>query len=73
MPSFMNFTSTIIRRDDGQWSLRHESREMGRIEVTASTREQAMEKLRGEIRYRLELCPCTGESYQYIKIEISDA
>ena len=69
----MKFPSVIQRRSNGQWSLRHESAEMGRIEVTAPTRAQAVEKLRGEISYRLELCPCSGESYQHINIEISEA
>jgi hypothetical protein len=66
----MKFASTATRRDDGQWTLRHESSELGRIEVTAATRAEALEKLRGEIRYKLELCPCTGESYQHIEIEL---
>lgn len=69
----MKFPTIIVRRSDGQWSLQHESPEFGRVEVTAPTREQAIEKLRGEIRYRLELCPCSGESYQHISIEISES
>ncbi|MDH3716939.1 MAG: hypothetical protein OES79_02345 [Planctomycetota bacterium] len=69
----MKFPSTILRKSDGNWSLRHESREIGQVEVTAATREQAIEKLRGEIRYRRELCPCSGETYQYIKIEITES
>ena len=70
--SAMEFASTIVRRRDGQWSLRHEGPDVGQVEVTAPTHEQAVEKLRGEIRYRLELCPCSGESYQYIKIDICE-
>ena len=66
----MRFPSTILRGSDGQWSLRHESPEFGRVEVTAPTREQAVEKLRGEISYRLELCACSDDTYQHIKIEI---
>ena len=69
----MKISSIILRKSDGQWTLLHESPEIGRVEVTAPTREQAVEKLRGEIRYRLELCPCSGDSYQHIKIEISDS
>jgi len=69
----MNFPCTIQRRSDGQWSLRHESSELGRVEVVAPTREEAAEKLRGEIRYRLELCPCSGESYQHIQIVITES
>ena len=37
---------------------------------TAATRKEAAEKMRGELRYRLELCPCSGESYQHIEVEI---
>jgi hypothetical protein len=69
----MKLPATILRTGDGQWSLRHESAEIGRVEVTAPTRERAVEKLCGEIRYRLELCPCSGETYQHIQIEIYDA
>lgn len=69
----MKFPCTILRRSDGQWSLRHESSEVGTIEVSAPTREQATEKITGEIRYRLELCPCSGESYQHIEIAITEA
>ena len=68
----MRFPATASRTSDGGWSLRHESAEVGRVETTAATREQAAEKLRGEIRYRLELCPCTGETYQHVQVEITE-
>ena len=66
----MYFPSTIRRTSDGRWSVRHESDGIGSLEITAATREQATEKLRQEIRYRLELCPCSGETYQHIDIQI---
>ena len=65
----MNVSCQLTRHDD-EWSASHESADIGRIEVRAATREQALEKLRGEIRYRLELCPCTGESYRHIELDI---
>ena len=68
----MKFPSSMRRSGDGQWLLRHESPELGVVEVTAATREEATEKLRGEIQYRLELCPCSGATYQYITIDIVD-
>jgi len=43
---------------------------LGVVEATADTREAALEKMHGELRYRLELCPCSGESYQHIGIEV---
>lgn len=69
----MKFPGTISRGNDGQWVARHESRELGAVQASAPTREQAIEKLCGEVRYRLELCPCSGEAYRDVKIEITDA
>ncbi|HMC10904.1 MAG TPA: hypothetical protein VKH44_06425 [Pirellulaceae bacterium] len=46
---------------------------MGHVEVKALTRAEAIEKIEGEIRYRLELCPCTGETYRHIQIEAIDS
>ena len=46
-------------------------RHVGPVEVTAGSQEEALKKMRGELRYRLEICPCTGEMYQDVEIEIS--
>jgi hypothetical protein len=43
---------------------------VGQVQATAATRDEAIEKMRGELRYRLELCPCSGESYQHVEVEI---
>lgn len=69
----MRFPATILRTADGRWSARHQSQEWGLLEATADTPQQAAEKLRGEIRYRLELCPCSGQMYQDIQIVIANA
>jgi hypothetical protein len=42
------------------------------VQVAARTRDEALDKMRGELRYRLEICPCTGELYQDVDIELSD-
>lgn len=65
----MRLTATLTRLPTG-WLALHESREAGRVEVTALTRDEAIAKIEGEIRYRLELCPCTGETYRHIEIEV---
>ena len=36
----------------------------------AATQDEALEKLRAEIRYRLELCPCTGVSADYVQLDV---
>lgn len=66
----MKFPCTITRLREGAWSARHVGTEVGAVEATASSREEALEKLRGELRYRLELCPCSGESYRHLEIEV---
>ena len=65
----MRFPSTISSRG-GQWVATHESAEWGTVTARADSRQEAIEKLRGELRYRLEICPCTGESYQHIDVDI---
>jgi hypothetical protein len=69
----MRYPCTLARLTDGRWSARHDSRDVGPVEVRALSREEAIAKIEGEIRYRLELCPCTGESYRHIAVEIVDS
>jgi hypothetical protein len=66
----MTFRCKMERTNNGQWSVRHSGPDTGTIEVTALSREQALEKMRLELRYRLELCPCTGEQYKDLEIEL---
>jgi hypothetical protein len=66
----MRFPCTIERLAGGDWAAAHDSRDVGAVQVRAATRDEAIEKIKGEIRYRLELCPCTGETYQHITVEI---
>jgi hypothetical protein len=69
----MRVTCTLTRSPRGNWSARHDSEGVGQIEVQGATRDEAIEKLKGEIRYRLELCPCTGETYQHIAIDVVES
>ncbi len=66
----MTFRCKMARTSGGQWLVRHASAETGTVEVAAASREQAIEKMRAELRYRLELCPCTGEQYKDIEIDL---
>lgn len=69
----MRFPCQLTRQPDGRWKLRHDGPQVGAVEVTASTRAEAESKMVGELRYRLELCPCSGESYQHLTIEVVEA
>lgn len=66
----MKFPCTITRRSDGQWSIQHVGTDLGTVQVTAKSREEAVEKMRNELRYRLEMCPCTGEAYRNLEMEL---
>ena len=46
---------------------------MGTVEVTAVTRAEAIEKMENELRYRVEMCPCTGRAFRNLEIEIVEA
>lgn len=69
----MQFRCNIAQQRDGSWRASHNGPEVGEVHATGSSKEEALEKLRGEIRYHLELCPCTGESYQHIDLDIVEA
>jgi hypothetical protein len=69
----MRLSCTLTRLPGGRWLARHESRDVGAVEVRGATREEAVEKIKGEIRYRLELCPCTGETYRHIAIDVVES
>ncbi len=69
----MQFPCTITQLENDDWKVRHASSSVGTVEATGDSRQQALEKMRGEILYRLELCPCTGEMYQHADIELLEA
>lgn len=69
----MKFPCSIFQRPGGTVTVRHQSADLGTVEVTAPTRPLAIEKMQSELRYRLELCPCTGEAYADLQIELVDS
>jgi hypothetical protein len=68
----MNFPCTLKRLANGQWSVRHAGLTIGTVEVTARTSEEALVKMRNELRYRVELCLCSGVSDDTIKLEVTE-
>lgn len=66
----MKAACTIDRIADGRWQARHTSGQFGTVEVTAATREQALTKMRDELQYRIELCPCSGVSGDKVELQV---
>ena len=53
-----------VRQSGGSWVAEHSGKDIGPVRVTAPTREEALRKLETEIRYWLEMCPCTGNAFR---------
>jgi hypothetical protein len=67
----MKFPCVVSALPQGRWSARHDGA-LGPVEVTAPSREAALEKLRAELRYRAELCPCTGVGEDYVELVVTE-
>jgi hypothetical protein len=59
-----------ITQQDRFWIGEHSSDGVGPITVKAPSRQEAIDKLKREIRYWLEMCPCTGDRFSHIDIEL---
>jgi hypothetical protein len=64
----VKLTCTLSRLADGQWLARHSGSSVGPVQVTAPTRDGALTKLRDELQYRIELCPCSGASGDTVEL-----
>ena len=58
----MKFPCTVQTLPGGVWQARHAGSSVGTVVVTAASRVAALNKLRNELQYRIELCPCSGVS-----------
>ncbi len=68
----MNAACTLGRRPDGTWLVRHSSPALGDVGVSAPSREEALTKMRNELQYRSEWCPCSGASADTVVLEVSE-
>ena len=68
----MKLTCTLSRRADGTWLARHAGASTGRVEVTAPTREQVLAKMRDELQYRIEWCPCSGAWGDAVELRVQE-
>jgi len=64
----MKLRCTISRLPDGHWLARHAGSQLGDVDVRGDTRDQALSKMRSELQYRIELCPCSGVSGDKVEL-----
>ena len=69
----MRFTCTIKQLPSGAWYARSIGSAAGTVETSGNSREEALDKLRKEIRYRIEFCPCSGVTDHFVELEIREA
>lgn len=69
----VKYPCTIKRLMGGEWQARTMGTDVGTLEVIAPGREQALEQLAKEIRYRLEWCPCSGIAEDHVELDVREA
>jgi hypothetical protein len=57
---------------NGTWLVRHSSSILGTVEVSSSSREEALTKMCNELQYRSECCPCSGASADTVELQVSE-
>ena len=68
----MKFPATLKRLIDGKYQVRSIGTAVGELTVIGETSEDALEKARTEIRYRLEWCPCSAVSDEFVELELQE-
>ena len=54
------YNVTVKRLRDGHYYARCNASEVGMVEATGPSRQEALAQLEAEMRFRLEFCPCSG-------------
>ena len=68
----MKAPCTLSRMRNGTWVVRHSSSALGTVEVSAPSREEALTKMRNELQYRSEWCPCSGASGDTVELQVRE-
>ena len=61
---------TLTQLRNGTWLVRHSSSSLGTVELSAASRDEALTKMRDELQYRIELCPCSGASGDTVELQV---
>ena len=68
----MRAACTLSRMRDGTWLVRHSSSILGTVQISGPSREAALTKMRDELQYRSEWCPCSGASADTVELQVSE-
>jgi hypothetical protein len=68
----MRLTCSLSRLPNGKWLATPTGPSTGRVEVMAPTREEALTKMRDELPYRIEWCPCGGAWGDTVALQVRE-
>jgi hypothetical protein len=68
----MKATCNLSRMWNGSWLVRHSSPTLGTVEVSGTSREEALPEMRNELQFRSEWCPCSGASADTVELQVSE-
>jgi hypothetical protein len=68
----MKAACTLRRQLNGAWLVQHSSPSLGTVEVSGSSQDEVLTKMRNELQYRIELCPCSGVSGDTVVLEVHE-
>ena len=63
---------TLRRMWNGTWLVRHSSSDLGTVEVSGSSRDEALTRMRNELQFRIEWCPCSGVSGDTVELQVQE-
>jgi hypothetical protein len=68
----MRYLAEVKLTLNGRFYARCNAAPNGVAEAYGASADEAVDKLRKEIRYRLELCPCSGLGDQDVVVEVRE-
>ena len=68
----MKFPVTVKQLIDGKFQVRSLGTVAGEVTVVAPTRAEALDKATLEIRYRIEWCPCSAVSEEFVELDVKE-
>ena len=63
---------TLSKMLNGTWLVRHSSSTLGTVEVSGTSREEALTDMRNELQYRSEWCPGSDASADAVELQVSE-
>lgn len=72
MSAHLKFAATLKRLIDGKYQVRSIGTIAGEVTVVAETREAAIARATDEIRYRIEWCPCSAVSDEFVELDLQE-